>query len=960
MTTRSRAVGAWIGAALLASLAPRATEARAGIAPGAAVAAVSPGEIGREAEVSGACPTFSWTALAWATGYEISVFELGEEGGRGAELQPRLVLDRRFAAGASSWTPSRAECLGAGRSYAWTVRALAADATRSAAGDGEPEESSPWSAALRFRISGEPSAEEVAAALDVLRRWSASRAQPGGSVAAAGRAVDRVSGPPAGALRGEPAQPATERPEVGQGIAAIRGEVPDPSGATYGVVGTSHSPAGAGLVAINTTAGADLILDGEAGGATDTALTESSLDRASTGAESFDVRNSGGGTMTLRVDGVDVVTTATDRDTLGALACSPPQVPKRTGGVWGCAADQDTTYTAGNQLQLAGTEFEVVEGSGSGLDADTLDGLDSSAFAAGGHQHFGESWSGNAGVGLFLDNGQSDGVGVGGKGSSTSGVNTGVYGETQSTEGVGVTGYAPAPAGATKGVYGVSVSTTGSGVVGEATASTGANRGVLGTSPSSFGYGVEGLNQSASGPAYGVFGVTQSTEGTGVIGRQDTSTGAGRGVWGYTYSESGTGVRGSAVATAGVAYGVWGSSSSTQGVAVLGDSAATAGSTRGVVGVDASSTGIGVFGSSTATNGQPDAVYGAASSTGGVGVYGGAGAATGFTYGVIGYVNSSAGHGVTGWSTSSSSAVSDSSGVYGISASTQGSGVYGSSTAATGQAAGVHGISASTQGLGVFGESLTPSGPVRGVYGRVDSTQGVAVLGIAAATSGATYGVQGQALSTQGVGIYGFAPAPGAAGYFQGNVTVTGSLSKGGGSFKIDHPLDPEHKYLYHSFVESPDMMDIYNGNVTLDGSGSAWVELPGWFEALNRDFRYQLTPIGQPSSLWIAHRVADHRFEIRGGPGVEVSWQVTGIRHDRWAEVHRIPVEQVKPDDEQGTYLHPRAWGVPASRGLDARRREVAPQPEAGAPEAVARRSVPPLPAGASGSGTETGHDTP
>ncbi len=70
-------------------------------------------------------------------------------------------------------------------------------------------------------------------------------------------------------------------------------------------------------------------------------------------------------------------------------------------------------------------------------------------------------------------------------------------------------------------------------------------------------------------------------------------------------------------------------------------------------------------------------------------------------------------------------------------------------------------------------------------------------------------------------------------------------MTKAGGSFRIDHPLDPEDKYLYHSFVESADMMNVYNGTVTLDGDGGARVRLPDWFEALNRDYRYQLTPIG-------------------------------------------------------------------------------------------------------------------
>lgn len=146
-----------------------------------------------------------------------------------------------------------------------------------------------------------------------------------------------------------------------------------------------------------------------------------------------------------------------------------------------------------------------------------------------------------------------------------------------------------------------------------------------------------------------------------------------------------------------------------------------------------------------------------------------------------------------------------------------------------------------------------------------------------------------------------------------GNAQVVGTLSKGGGSFKIDHPLDPENQYLYHSFVESPDMMNIYNGTVTLDATGEARVELPDYFESLNRDFRYQLTAIGQPGpSLFIAREVQDNQFSIAGGaPGMRVSWQVTGVRQDPWAEKNRIEVEVDKPDAERGSYLHAEAWGV-------------------------------------------------
>ena len=154
-------------------------------------------------------------------------------------------------------------------------------------------------------------------------------------------------------------------------------------------------------------------------------------------------------------------------------------------------------------------------------------------------------------------------------------------------------------------------------------------------------------------------------------------------------------------------------------------------------------------------------------------------------------------------------------------------------------------------------------------------------------------------------------------GSFAGNLTVTGNVSKGGGSFKIDHPLDPANKYLSHSFVESPDMMDLYNGMARLDAKGEAWVNLPDYFEALNGDFRYQLTAVGaRAPRLYVAREVTKNRFKIAGGrAGGRVSWQVTGIRHDSYANAHRIPVTEDKPSAEQGRYLHPDAFAQSEGR---------------------------------------------
>jgi hypothetical protein len=115
-------------------------------------------------------------------------------------------------------------------------------------------------------------------------------------------------------------------------------------------------------------------------------------------------------------------------------------------------------------------------------------------------------------------------------------------------------------------------------------------------------------------------------------------------------------------------------------------------------------------------------------------------------------------------------------------------------------------------------------------------------------------------------------------------------------------------------------MMNIYNGNATLDGGGEALVELPAWFEALNKDFRYQLTAVGSPGpNLHVAEEVANNRFRIAGGSaGMKVSWQVTGIRRDPFAEAHRIAVEVEKPAAERGKYLYAREYGLPENRGVE------------------------------------------
>lgn len=245
--------------------------------------------------------------------------------------------------------------------------------------------------------------------------------------------------------------------------------------------------------------------------------------------------------------------------------------------------------------------------------------------------------------------------------------------------------------------------------------------------------------------------------------------------------------------------------------------------------------------------------------------------------------------------------------------------------------------------LEINAETGATAGWLYGIYSIVDNADaasgnrygGYFSAGHNTNTSGSSYGINARGIGGYyAYGVYGYANSgsistyggyfspghvkgPGSyAGYFKGDVEATGFSSVGSGGFKIDHPLDPENQYLIHSDVESPDMMNIYNGNVTLDTNGEATVELPEYFGSLNKDFRYQLTAVGTPApNLYIAERIDNNRFSIAGGePFMEVSWQVTGIRNDAYAKSNPIQNEIDKPDRERGLYLHPESFGLEES----------------------------------------------
>ena len=322
------------------------------------------------------------------------------------------------------------------------------------------------------------------------------------------------------------------------------------------------------------------------------------------------------------------------------------------------------------------------------------------------------------------------------------------------------------------------------------------------------------------------------------------------------------------------------------------------------------------------------------------------------------------------------SAASTAPGAFAVSGNAQGTtgleyGVYGASHSATQASSGVFGVDLSgasnmyttgvagqsqntLTGIGVFGQGSTLSnaagselGSIQvGVYG--DSVSGIAVFG----TTDSGTAVRGFSQNSNGV-VASNSPSGAAkdtnatllaenfsspssqyvlytenidgstyvrtdSGF--GNLVATGSISGASKSFRIDHPLDPTGKYLLHADIESPEMKNLYDGVVQLDLRGEATILLPDYFEALNRDFRYQLTSIGAPGpNLYIAQEISGNQFRIAGGqPGAKVSWQVTGIRHDAWANANPLSVEVPKTGKEVGHYLHPHAFGQPDSMSTD------------------------------------------
>ncbi len=286
-------------------------------------------------------------------------------------------------------------------------------------------------------------------------------------------------------------------------------------------------------------------------------------------------------------------------------------------------------------------------------------------------------------------------------------------------------------------------------------------------------------------------------------------------------------------------------------------------------------------------------------------------------------INTANGHGIKGSSTGV--------GVYGESDDWYG--VYGFSPAGYGAGG------KSNTGTGVSAESGTGYGLYafsefgHGIHAGSVNDYGIVGIttngwgGVYGETTGKAHGILGYHNSNDQLwaGVYGFGGSENYAGRFDGTVLNYGSVYiyndlsvYGDEYFGTDHPLDPANKYLIHSGVASSERMNIYNGNVVTDVSGSAVVKLPDYFQSYNTDYRYQLTVIGQFAQAIVDKEISNNSFTIRTDkPNVKVSWQIAGIRNDQYARLNPFINEKEKSLNEKGKYLRPELFGQSEEKGI-------------------------------------------
>lgn len=875
--------------------------------------AVSPGHLERVSLVESRCPTFSWSAPIATTGYELMVYRLSDLlDSREPALEPEAesqslgadetainatpLLQERLPAGVSTFTPDLSDCFVRGEQLVWFVRSV----------DEDGERPTPtWSEPRAFEIAERP-AIDLQDALDVVRDYLAST--DGSADATASYTGTQRTGPgnQPRIQRIQYLHPVQSTVDVSTAVASIKTTAAN--ALEHGVIASTSAVGAAGLVAANTNAGggADLILSGFDHGNTSALFTEASLQRNSAAAEVFDFDNTGAGSMTLTISGEPVVATET--------ACANGEFPRSDGvGGYDCATTglslpfSDAIADPLPALDIDNSGGDVFHVGNAGTPTTTINSPSADGLEV----------EGAAGDGVFVGRADVHGVHVTEAGSE--GVRIGKAG-------------APPKVGAVDAKSGVAVDgAEGSGVsIGYADM-----HGVHVTEAKDYGLLIDKAGvPSATPPIAGVGGV-------GIIGSAGEGVAIGR-ADGIGVAIVSAGVHGLAIGDAGM-----------KGIEIgaTGDDAIAV-TMAGGHGLEITSAGLTGVKIDSAT---ADGVL-VGSAVNGVKVT--AAAMAGIRVedpgGVTGTVHGVSVDGPTNGFHVGAADVGlkvDFAGDKGIEIlEVDGSGIVvdGGIGLTGGGGEGLRVLDATKNAVHIV-KTTDPDfiGPLvaHGLYVEDAATDGLHIKGageLAASFGGKvmiiadpTYGDAGDLELTGDLTLGGMMLGDvGITGHLDvglgqsdidgdlnvdGDLSVGGTLSKGSGTFKIDHPLDPDNRYLYHSFVESPEMLNIYNGTVRLDRRGSASVEMPDWFEALNRTFRYQLTPLGSPApDLHIAGELTQRRFLIAGGkPHQTVSWQVTGVRQDPYAEHNRVQVEEWKAPADRGRYLHPEAYGQPETRRI-------------------------------------------
>jgi hypothetical protein len=137
-------------------------------------------------------------------------------------------------------------------------------------------------------------------------------------------------------------------------------------------------------------------------------------------------------------------------------------------------------------------------------------------------------------------------------------------------------------------------------------------------------------------------------------------------------------------------------------------------------------------------------------------------------------------------------------------------------------------------------------------------------------------------------------------------VTTAGNLTAATKNFRINHPLDPERRFLIHACLEGPENAVYYRGQGRLEG-GHARVQLPDYFEALARpDGRTVIVTScceeNEPISVLAASGIVNGAFNVRAAddrnPEQLFYWEVKAVR----ADVEPLETEEHKGEDRSTT----------------------------------------------------------